>query len=259
MVPTELDKVNNSLAKIDFEADANAGLENARGADFQIPFFQIIQSNSPQVTQGDGKYLENAKAGQFLNTVTNELFDGKKGLIVIPCFFSAEIIEWKPRNQGGGIAGRHPVSSDILTKARRNEKKVLVTEGGNELRDTANHAVLVVKEDGSFSWGFISMTSTQRKKSKKWNTLIREHKLPSGASYPSYGQVYKLTTVPEKNSEGNWLGWSVEFVDFVPSKELYDAGKAFHMAVKQSGISSAPPDEADTADAADIDDAKEPF
>ena len=64
----------------DFEADAGAGMENVTADDLQIPFLSILQSNSPQLDESEGKYIDGAKAGMILNTVTNEIFDGKIGL-----------------------------------------------------------------------------------------------------------------------------------------------------------------------------------
>ena len=66
------------LATNIFEADANAGSQNMTQEDLALPFVRILGQLSPQVTDGDAKYIEGAKPGMIYNTVTSELFDGKK-------------------------------------------------------------------------------------------------------------------------------------------------------------------------------------
>ena len=50
--------------------------------DMALPFVRILGQLSPQVTDGDAKYIDGAKPGMIYNTVTSELFDGKKGIKV---------------------------------------------------------------------------------------------------------------------------------------------------------------------------------
>ena len=74
-----------STQVMDFEADSGAGFEGADSQSFAIPYLIILQSNSPQVDEDDGKYIKGAKVGMFLNTVTGEIFDGKEGVNLVPC------------------------------------------------------------------------------------------------------------------------------------------------------------------------------
>ena len=73
-----------------FEADANAGSQNMTQDDLALPFVRILGQLSPQVTMGDSKYIENAKPGMIYNTVTSELYDGNKGIKVIPCYYKKD-------------------------------------------------------------------------------------------------------------------------------------------------------------------------
>ena len=88
-------KTNGSLAL--FGDDAK-GFDNMTQDDLALPFVRILGQLSPQVTAGDAKYMESAKPGMIFNTVTNELFDGKKGIKVIPCYYKKII-------QNGRIEG----------------------------------------------------------------------------------------------------------------------------------------------------------
>ena len=51
---------------------------------------------------GDSKFIDGAKPGMIYNTVTNDLFDGKKGIKVIPCYFKKDYPEWSDRGDGPG-------------------------------------------------------------------------------------------------------------------------------------------------------------
>ena len=69
-------KESGSLAL--FGDDAAKGFENMTQDDMALPFVRILGQLSPQVTDGDAKYIEGAKPGMIYNTVTSELYDGKK-------------------------------------------------------------------------------------------------------------------------------------------------------------------------------------
>ena len=78
-------KENGSVAL--FGNDLQKGFENMTQEDMALPFIRILGQLSPQVTEGDAKFVEGAKPGMIYNTVTNDLFDGKKGIKVIPCYY----------------------------------------------------------------------------------------------------------------------------------------------------------------------------
>ena len=62
-----------------FEADAGAGLEQMNKDDFALPFLKALTNNSDEIG-----VVEGAMPGMIFNTVTKELFDGKKGIVVVP-------------------------------------------------------------------------------------------------------------------------------------------------------------------------------
>ena len=59
------------------ESDAHSGLENIQQDDLATPRLKILMQLSPELEE-----MENAKAGMIYNTVTNELYDGSKGIRV---------------------------------------------------------------------------------------------------------------------------------------------------------------------------------
>ena len=66
------------------------------------------------------------------NTVTNELYDGSKGIRVLPCAYQRQYVEWADRGQGSGAPiNVYDASSDILTKTTRDENNKDRLENGN--------------------------------------------------------------------------------------------------------------------------------
>ena len=61
------------------EGDAFSGLENISQDDLATPRLKVLMQLSPELED-----LEGAKAGMIFNTVTNELYDGTKGISVLP-------------------------------------------------------------------------------------------------------------------------------------------------------------------------------
>jgi len=76
-------KKNEEIAKYDYGDHLGAGFEDTTTEDFAMPFLGILQDLSPAVKDG---IVEGAKIGMFINTATNELYDGEKGIRAIPCF-----------------------------------------------------------------------------------------------------------------------------------------------------------------------------
>ena len=62
------------------EKMSGAGLENIGSQDVALPFLKILSQLSPQVTAGDSKYIANARPGMIYNTVSDQLYDGAKGI-----------------------------------------------------------------------------------------------------------------------------------------------------------------------------------
>ena len=145
----------------------STGFESMGADDIAIPFLLILQALSPQV-RGTTR-IENAKEGDFYNSVTQEILKGS--IKVIPCAYQKSWVEWVSRDNGGGFIRQHN-SIDILDKCTKNERNQDVLPSGNHVVTTAYQYCLLVKEDGSTERIVISFTSTQLKKSRRWNRQI---------------------------------------------------------------------------------------
>jgi len=204
-------------AVIDFEQYAGAGQEGMQQQDYAIPFLAILQTGSPQLNRSDGSFIKGALAGQILQTVSSKCYDE---LEVIPCAFSHRLVEWRPRGSGGGLVMQYERELQP-TDTHVNDKGQLERPNGNLLIPTAYHYVLIL--DGPPEPGVIAMTSTQLKKSKKWNSLMASLKMQGkNGMYtpPTFAYRYKLSTVGESNDKGSWFGWNIEATEAMDSQEL---------------------------------------
>ena len=82
-----------ALSTVSFEEDASRGLGNIGHEDLALPFLKVLGQLSPEVNKRDGKYVQGAEPGMIFNSVTGELFDGEKGIEVVPCHYKMEYIE----------------------------------------------------------------------------------------------------------------------------------------------------------------------
>ena len=225
-----------------FEDDAAKGLGNIGQEDLALPFLKILGQLSPEVNKRDGKYVEGAEPGMIFNSVSGELYDGVKGIDVVPCFYKLEYIEWKDRGEGlGAPVNIYDSSSDIMSKTTPDANYKDRLPNGNYLDNTASHFVLVVGDNPETA--LISMKSTQLKVSRKWNSMMMGLKMQGKNGLftpPTYSHIYKLKTVQMSNDKGTWFGWDVEKVGPVEDKNIYDMAKNFAVSVGKGEVEAKP-------------------
>ena len=222
-------KKENAVAVNMFEADADKGSQNMTQEDLALPFLKVLGQLSPEVNKRDGKYVEGAEPGMILNTVTNEVFDGTKGIDVLPVFYERKYVEWQDRGEGKGApVAIHDASSDIMSQTTRDKSFKDRLPSGNYLENTANHYVVVLGD--SPQTALISMKATQLKISRKWNSIMMGIKLQGKNGLftpPTYSHIYNLKTVQMSNDKGTWFGWEVSKVGPVSDQNVYGIAKSF--------------------------------
>ena len=221
-----------------FEDDAAKGLGTIGQEDLALPFLKILGQLSPEVNKRDGKYVEGAEPGMIYNSVSGDLYDGVKGIDVIPCFYKLEYIEWKDRGEGPGApVAIYDSSSDIMSKTKPDANYKDRLPNGNYIEKTASHFVIVSGD--SPSTALISMKSTQLKISRKWNSMMSGIKMKgaNGMFTPaSFSHIYKLKTTQMQNDKGTWFGWEVNKVGPVTDKGLYDQAKSFSESISKGSV-----------------------
>jgi len=248
MAKKELEEVKDKslMTGIDFSADAGAGMEGTDKESFAIPFLRVIQSNSPQVTRNDALYMEAAKPGMLLNTVTNELIDGDEGTIFLPSSFQRRFVRWAPRGDSAGYKGEMLPEDFAVQRGSADlpitelDGKLYVTaepvpdpKKHDQMVDTRNHFGILISDAGA-SQVLLSLSSSQIKKSKQLMSLLSAVKVetPKGLQTPpTWMNKIRIKTVPESNDQGSWFGVKVESEGFITDAGLYAMGKDFHETV----------------------------
>ena len=249
-----------ALVPADFYEDAGVGFEEADGDSYAIPFLQVLQSLSPQLNKKDSQYIPGASSGDLVQTVTKEVFDGEKGVLIVPVHFTRLFTEWVPRDQGGGFRGTHSPADPLVATGTRDDSGKLHLDSGNILTDTRYHYCLIITENGPQPV-LLSFTSSQIKKSKQRLTVARSLKMrgKTGALFtpPTYSHVYRLATVGESNSKGSWNGVKITLeraldLTNMDDRVTYLAAKEFREQVIAGKAQIVPVEEEDAKETSEF-------
>ena len=228
MTKEVIKKEEGALAANMFEADANGGAQNIEQEDLALPFLKVLGQLSPEINKKNGRYVDGAEPGMILNSVTKKLYDGDKGIDVIPCSYERKYLEWKPRELGGGLVGMHSIDDPIVRTTKRDQMNKDILPNGNYLENTASHFVVTTGEDAGT--GLISMTRTQLKVSRTWNSMMMSIKLQGKNGLftpPTFSHVYNLKSVQMTNDKGTWFGWDINKIGPVTDNNVYSLAKDF--------------------------------
>lgn len=196
-------KEEAELQKYDFGEDEGAGYEHQTSADMTIPFIILLQPMSPLVAEE-----KKADAGQFFNTVTEQIYDGDEGFLFTPGTTRHYFAEWTPRKQGGGFHGHHPIDDPRVEAAVKAATKFgqNKTPEGTEMRETFYVYGGVSSEVGfAESMAVMALAGTKIKPYKTWMSRIRQFVVPVGdrlVKPPMFSNLTRVTSVMRKGDEG---------------------------------------------------------
>lgn len=192
-----------------FAGHAGAGLENVTARDILVPRIGILQGLSPQLVKTKPEYNADARVGQIYDIGLGEIIGDE--MMFLPLLYKMQWLEWYPRSTGKGLAKIHDTNA-VLSHCSPDEKNRPILPNGNYVAETAQFFGLNMTLKNRLS--FLPMASTQLKKARQWLTLATSEKLPSanGGEYtpPLFYRAYNLSTVPESNNDGDWVGWKIE-------------------------------------------------
>jgi hypothetical protein len=220
---------SNSL----FEADAKLGLENMDQDDLALPFLKLLQNSSDETKKKHSSYVDGAEPGMFYNTVTKKLYDGAKGIEVIPCFYKLTFPEWAPFERREGRPVSPDRGADVLSQTKKDASGKDVLTNGNIIIKTANHFIVILTE-GGIDKALVAMKSTQLKVSRGWNSMMKSisEKGKNGTfNPPSFSHIYQLRST-EVTGNFTWYGYNVKLLRKVDNVDLYQQAKSFHTSIK---------------------------
>ena len=246
--PAEADKkdiVNTqqrSLAVVDYGEDAGAGFQGQTKDESALPFLGILQPGSPEVLADEST----VKAGTWVNRVTGEFYEGKKGIVVVGIVQEHCYVEWKPKKGPngeqlkGGFVARHERTEPVCQTAREKSPfKAFRMENGNDLVETFYVPALVIDEESeyeTFAPVMLSFSSTHIKAYKNWSYIEKGIMVPKPGgglqNPPFFGHKYRLTTLKKVDGGNTWFvpvigfaGKDAESSRLVPGDLLYEAAK----------------------------------
>ena len=217
-----------------FEDDAASGFENVKTTSLALPILKLLQNGSGEAQRRNQNYVEGAEPGMFLNTVTKKLYDGAKGIEVIPCHYKLEYQEWADFGTGSNRPENiYADDSDILSKTTKDSSGKDRLDNGHYIQTTGQHYVLIVSDD-SVEQALISMSSSQGKISRGWNSMMLSITFEgkNGPYNPSsFSHSYKLTSVLNSGKGNQWYGYNVAKIGPVKDEALYERSKKFYTSL----------------------------
>ena len=233
-------KKEGALATLNFEEHAGKGLENIDKDDLALPFLKLLQSGSYETKKKHAKYVDGAAAGMFYNTVTKKLYDGEKGINVIPCFYKMTYPEWAPFDKSEGRPVHPDRGPEVMAQTTKSGTKDVLANG-NEIIKTANHFVIILGDRPEKA--LMSLKTTQLKTSRGWNSLMDNEVIVqqgTGKSIPApaFSRIYHVKSV-ENSGNFTWHGMTVSLVKPVDNAEIFSMAVEFNAALQKSNIAAA--------------------
>ena len=223
-----------------FEADAKLGFENIDQESLALPILKLLQNGSGEAQKRNANYVEGAEPGMFFNTVTRKLYDGDKGIQVIPCHYRLEYQEWADFGTGSGRPENiYPASSDILSKTTKDANGKDRLPNGNYIQKTSQHFVIIT-DGNSAETALISMYSSQSKVSRKWNSMmmsITRNGKDGPYTPPPFSHYYKISSVENTGKGNQWYGYNIVKIGEVTDANVYKRAKTFYESCRRGDSS----------------------
>ncbi len=232
------DPKNFSMERPAAYGEDHRGTEHITKDDLQLPWLGLAQANSPQVVEGDPKFIPGLKSGDMFNTISGEIYGRGPLHFAVIRGDKPRGIEFKPMDEGGGIVDFNVALDDPRMKwtaptAKNPKGKPIATKFYDFivylLRDKPEPIVL-------------SMKSSNITMAKKLNSFI------SARQAEIFAGVYTITVQQKMVPKPHWL-FDIKNAGWVPKpSELYTSLEAMFNAFKDKKLSDAgrePGDEGD--------------
>lgn len=205
---------------------------STRAEDNIVPLVYVLQTNSPQVNRRHESYIEGAEPGDiWLRGAPQPIVKGQEGFLCQPCWFDQDIVEWVPRDDGGGFIGRHRSFPKETIKTEDPESPGVFRyslPNGHELKETRYHVVRVFTKQGLIMPYVIPMTGTGHSVSRQWMFQMTSKLTAQGKPIPSFACLYLVKTKFRKNKKGEFFTLDVHDGGFVKTPRDYQLGKELH-------------------------------
>jgi hypothetical protein len=197
------------------------GNEDVSAEHLQTPRVKQLQQLSNEVDENHSEYIEGAKPGDFINTITRENYG--KEMYVINIKFTEEFVIWRKREKGGGLVGSYSSQKDAYTYL---EAESLAVEDYDIIQTQSHLLLRKDAETGELSGQpfIFDCSSSKLRVSREWNTQL---KLAGGDRFSS---LWKMSSAQTQNRASQKFyniavenqGWVTD-EDYAASKKLYES------------------------------------
>jgi hypothetical protein len=215
-VPATVAASNAPPAFFDEVEQSGKGVSNAAD-DKLIPMARVLQPLSPQVLNGNPDHIAGALAGDILvRNAPKQLIKGQQGFLFQSCYFYKDVVQWKPRLQGGGggqgLVTRHKAETakDVPGAEERPDprdptKKIWVhAPSGDWLVETRYHVGYVIDPEVGAMPCYIPFSSTGHSVSKAWMFSMSLKQI-GGKPADSFAIYYLLRTRQRTRNNQTWF------------------------------------------------------
>jgi hypothetical protein len=219
-------------------------------SDLLIPMIKILQALSPEVEKKGAAYVPGAEAGMaMMKNAPNPLIDMEKGILFQPVYNNKAVVEWIPRQSGGGAGGgfvaSYPTMPNNVARVNdpNNPKKTITInpETGNLLVETRYQGGFIIDESNKNSPmpAVIPFSSTGHTVAKGWNFLMSQ-KMVGGKHANAWAVYYRIKTKLKTRGSQSWYIFDITDAGeidpktkrietyWAPSLEDYNRGKALY-------------------------------
>ena len=203
-------KTSNEVALVDqnwLESLSGVGTNDIPTTEIRLPYLKIVQSNGKVLQENSPIYMEKAKSGMFYILLSQQLFDGKKGIDVVIVNMEKTLIEYDNDKK---FVADHSKNRKILLKSKWcSEKRFNILENGNLLSDNYQFLLYILNDDGSYQPVLYKFGGTSNLEARRvYNTIIQEvYKGSDGQmkNRASFYYVFTIKTMPESKEIKNQM------------------------------------------------------
>lgn len=255
-VPAKVEEKGTALAAPDFmKQDAGKGTETLKSSDLEVPRLILLQSLSPQVTDGD------ERPGTFYHSVLERALNEKGApLRVVPIMVDVKYMLWRPRHEGGGILARaddgvhwSPANKTFAVKpykdrpltvkwttARTVEESGLDKFGSMDPNDSESQPaavkmynfVVVLPDFPELGPMVLTMQRGGAKIGAKFSTRLKY----GSDDAPTFGQIFELTPKMDNTGSGDFYNIGFDLVGYVEDATAYATYRSLYERFKSVGV-----------------------
>lgn len=244
--------------------------------DFLIPMAKVLDAKSPEVEKRGANYVPGAEAGDiYIKNAPVPLIKGDQGFLFQPCYRDSAVIEWLPRNKGGGggagFVARHDEDfieankgGDAIQRPHPEDssKKIWVRKStGNSLVETRYYGGYAILENDPPLPLVLPFASTGHTVAKQWNMLMA-NKRWNGKQADIWLVYYRVMTNLRTRRDQSWYLFDISDAGdeheglpttfWAPTREDAERGKLLFESLakgeRKFDQGDGPADEGDSAD-----------